>query len=314
MKTLFSFGAGWVRDRNKTRVLGSLDELARKGSLLTALLTWVGPWPGKWLSVEIDWLTNRVVDDDREIFVMGPTGRVSHHFPGDRPNPRPPVEEEIDAVDGVMRSGDFMDMRLIGEHLYACGMARQVYRREGAKWVRADQGTVLPPGSRDVVGFTSIDGLSEQDFYAVGFEGEVWRCFRGAWTQTDSVTNVVLQSVRVVSKDRVYACGQNGVLLRGTGNRWKVLDTQPIDEDELWSMQVFKGDLYLASETAIYKLDKDEVPRAVDTKLGKKLTHRHLHAADGVMWSFGVKDLLLTEDGKTWRDVTFGSKQYKPKP
>jgi hypothetical protein len=314
MKTEHSFGAGWVRDRNRARVLASIDQLADKGSPITSMLSWTGPWPGKWSFVDIDWLTNRIVDLEQNVFVMGSTGRVSVRFPPDRnATPRQAFNEEIDPIEGVNRSGDFMDLRPLGKHLYACGMARQVYRREGEqKWARADQGTVLPPGSMEVVGFTSMDGVSEDDFYAVGFEGEIWRCLRGAWSQMDSVTNVVLQCVRVVAPDRVYACGQNGVLLRGTANRWRVLDTSPVEEEELWSIQAFKGDVYLASTSAIYKLDKNDVPRKVDTKLGKDLTHLHLHAADGFMWSFGVKDVMLTEDGKTWRDATPGTKQYTP--
>jgi hypothetical protein len=256
-------------------------------------------------------LTSRIVATEQpaQLLVLGPQGKVDCNFPA----PKPAHEEEIDPVDGVARSGDFMDLRLIGDHVYACGMARQVYRRDGDRqWTRVDQGAVLPPGSMEVVGFTSMDGLSEDDFYAVGFEGEIWRCLRGVWNPMDTVTNVVLQCVRVVTPDRIYACGQNGILLRGSGNRWKVLDTPSVEEQELWSIQLFNGEVYLASERALYKLDANDVPRRLDLKLGPDLTHGHLHAADGVMWSFGVKDLLLTEDGKTWRDATPGGTTYKP--
>jgi hypothetical protein len=91
-----------------------------------------------------------------------------------------------------------------------------------------------------------------------------------------------------------------------------VLDTSPVKEQELWSIQAFQGEVYLASESAIYKLDKNDVPRKVDTKLGKDLTHLHLHAADGFLWSFGVKDVILTQDGETWHDATPGGTTYKP--
>jgi hypothetical protein len=314
-KTPFSFGAGCVRDRDRARLVASTDVLAERGSPLTMMMSWMGPWPGKWNAVDIDWLTSRVVDMAENVFVMGSAGRVSVRFPPDRnPKPKQAFDEEIDAVDGVNRSGDFMDLRSVGTHLYACGMARQVYRREGnRKWARVDRGTVLPPGSMDIKGFTSMDGVSEDDFYAVGFDGETWRCRSGAWSQMESVTDVILQCVRVLAPDRMYACGQSGVLLRGDGQRWQVLDPSVKGDDELWSIQGFKGEVYVASTSAIYKLDKNDKLRKVDTKLGKNLTHMHLHAADGFLWSFGVKDVMLTQDGKTWRDATPGSKQYRPR-
>ncbi len=294
----YSFRGGFVQSREVARVVTQNDQLETLGSTLTKLLKWT---KGKWTTFDIDWVATRVwYMSSGHLFFMGPQGLVHHASKAGEGT------EEIDPTgQGAERSGDFLDLRQIGEHMYACGMSRQVYRRDGDKqWTRVDQGTVQPPGTKAIAGFYSMDGLSEADFYAVGFGGEIWRCLRGKWTQMDSLTNVILHCVRVLSPDRVYACGQKGVLLRGSGNRWRVLDTAAVDGDSLWSIQLFNDAVYLATESALYKLDENDVPRKLRTGLGKDCSYRHLHANDGVMWSFGGKNVAWTDDGKKWTDVT----------
>jgi hypothetical protein len=109
--------------------------------------------------------------------------------------------------------------------------------------------------------------------------------------------------VKSVAPDRLYACGQEGVVLRGNGDRWKAVDAGAVEE-EFTSIQPFHDDVYLSSETSLYKLDKNDVPRPVVTGLAKGCTYRHLHANDGVMASFGSKNVVWTGDGRTWRDIT----------
>jgi hypothetical protein len=297
--TPYSFRGGFVQDREVAHVIAQNDQLTELGSTLTKLMRRI-PGTGKWGTFDIDWVATRPWRTSAgHFFCLGPQGRVFQSFKGSYGT------ETIDPTgQGAERSGDFLDLRQIGERMYACGMSRQVYRREGDnRWARADQGTVQPAGTLDIAGFTSMDGAEESDFYAVGFGGEIWRCHNGAWAQMDSPTNVVLQCVRMIAPDRLYACGQSGVILRGSGNRWKAVDAGKIEED-LWGIQLFKDSVYIASERAIYQLDKNDVPRPIKTGLAKGCTYRHLHANDGVMWSFGSKNVAWTDDGKKWSDVT----------
>lgn len=90
-----------------------------------------------------------------ELFATGPSGEV---YIGTLENNR----EEIidDSNQGPRGRGPIRDLRLVGGYLYACGMSRQVYRREApGTWVRRDEGVVLPLGSTSIAGFNSIEGL-----------------------------------------------------------------------------------------------------------------------------------------------------------
>jgi hypothetical protein len=299
--TPYSFRKGFVQNKTKIRVLAQNDQIADMGSPMTKVMTWDA---GKWSAWTIDWTATRPwVTSSAQLFFLGPQGLV---FQSSKATGGGMSTETIDPTgQGAERSGDFLDLRWIGEHLYACGMSRQVYRRDGEdRWTRVDQGTVQPSGSLEIAGFAGIDGADESDLFAVGFGGEIWRCTRGAWTQLESPTNVVLQCVRVIAPDRVYACGQNGVILRGNGNSWKALDTDAVEKEELWSIQLFNGEVYFASGSTLYKLDKNDVPQRLATKLAKDCTYRYLHANDGVMASFGSKSIAWTGDGRTWEDIT----------
>ena len=183
-------------------------------------------------------------------------------------------------------------------------MGRQVFRREGAdNWTRQDQGVVLPRGEIQLCGFNSIDGLSEDAIYAVGFNGEIWLRSHSKWQQQDSPTNLVLHKVKVVREDLIFASGQMGTLLRSDGNHWETIEHDAITDD-LWGMEWFQGELYLACDSGLFKLDSKDQLVEVDMQLSPKPTCRHLHANDGVLWSCGPKHVTWTEDGQTWSDVT----------
>lgn len=215
------------------------------------------------------------------------------------------VEEEIDPSDeGPKRRGHIRDLRVIGEYAYVSGMSRQVYRREGpGVWSRQDSGTVLPRGAIELAGFNAIDGLSEDDIYAVGFGGEIWRRYQGNWRRLESPTDVVLHRIRVIAPDLVYISGQGGVLLRGFGDSWEVIPHEATEAD-LWGMEWYRERLYVACDDGMFVLSPDDDLQQIDLGLGEPWTCRHLHANDGVMWSFGPKHLAWTEDAVTWHDVT----------
>ncbi len=298
MTNPFSFLSGFVQDRGVGRVIAQVDEIVEAGATASRLMKWVKN-DQKWYSFRLDWTATRMwvlTQPELQVFAIGPYGIVSiGTLKGN-------TEEEID---GGNDGRHFRDLRYIGEHLYAAGMGRKVFRREGPNhWVRRDQGVVLPQGDMTIAGFNSIDGLEEADFYAVGFGGEIWRCVQGKWRQVDSPTNVVLHRVRGVSKDKMLACGQMGVVLVGSGDSWKPLK-HGLTEEDLWGLEWYRDRFWLASERALYRTTDDGVDlEEVDIGLGEDWSFSHLHANDGVMWSFGTKHVCWTEDGVKWNDVT----------
>jgi hypothetical protein len=298
--TPYSFGSGFVQDHGTIRVIAQIDELADAGSSASRIMKWVAK-DEKWSQFSFEWSAVRVcvIAEPLQLFVLGPDGEVL--VGSSRGDTRETIDE---TKEGPQGRGPLRDLRRIGDQLYVAGMSRQVYRRSGVgSWSHRDEGVVLPLGSKSVAGFNSIDGVSEDDFYAVGFGGEIWRCLKGRWRKIESPTNVVLHRVRVIRTDLVYACGQEGVLLRGTGDAWEQID-HSVTENDLWDIEWYRDRLYAAHDDGLFVLTSADDLEAVDFGTRAEITCRHLHSDDGVLLSSGPKDVLYTADGDKWRDIT----------
>lgn len=203
-----------------------------------------------------------------------------------------------DTPDGPQNRGWIRGVRRVGHRLYAVGMSRQAYVRDVDAWRRIDAGLLAPPG--ETSGLNSIDGFSDQELYAVGLGGEIWRYDGARWHSIDSPTNVQLHDVRRVG-DHVYIAGGSGVLLRGRGDVFAVVATEA-SQANLYAVEGFGDAVYVASLTAIYRLEADRLEK-VRTGLRGAFTAGSLHAADGQLLSVGAKHILTTIDGVTWTQL-----------
>lgn len=208
-------------------------------------------------------------------------------------------EEEIVVANSPIKDrGPLRGVRRIGENIYVAGMNRQVYRRDGVnQWSCIENGI---PRSKEVCGFESIDGFSEQEIYAVGWDGEIWSYLNAQWRQEDSPVNTVLLDVCCGGDGFVYACGRNGVLVKGKRGAWEAVDLGEFSES-LWSLAWFKGSLYASSMDAVFVLGEDgftpvfwgeDVPN----------TSYDLVAGHGMLWSVGAKD-VMSFDGEKWSRI-----------
>jgi hypothetical protein len=303
---LYTFNSVFIHKKTSIFLLAQIDSLVEMGSERSSLLRLSMP-NAQWAARHFEWSGIKLWVsplDVPEIIILGSGGEILRAIPG---NPNSDEEMIDEGPEGVKYRGPMRDLRRIGEHLYAAGMGRQVYRREGpSQWSRADAGVVQPIGhmSKDgnVAGFNAIDGISEDDIYAVGFGGEIWRREKGRWRQLDSPTGVVLTGLKVVRPDLAYAIGQRGVLLEGKGDAWRAIDHQAT-EDDLWGIEWFKDHLYVSSAKGVFRLALSGDLQPVDMGLGTGRTYYDLHANDGVLWSVGPKHLSWT-DGSKWMDIS----------
>jgi hypothetical protein len=292
-KPTVNFGHGSVENAQVARVIAHVGEGA---DALPALAHWDGA-TGKWGLFPMKWIPTRTATLTTPApcaFALAADGRVGLGHGNYR-------EETIDdSTTGTRARGPMRDIRVIGDTVYATGMGRQVYRRDGDNsWTRIDDGVAAPLGEIAVSGFSSIHGSGPDDLWAVGMLGEIWHRGPKGWTRHDSPTNLLLHRVVVVSASEAYATGQKGLVLKFDGAGWQ---TAACDDKlgNLWGAEWFAGALYVSSERGIYRLgdgalEPVEVPTA--TSFG------HLDARDGVMWSFGTVQLTYTHDGKTWHPV-----------
>jgi hypothetical protein len=215
------------------RIIAQIDELIDAGEIDSEIYRWERE--AGWSARSVEWVAIRAAPGTRSgvFFTLGFGGQIDVEDNGTH------ADEYIDRLPNGRRDfgGDLRDIRLIGKELFVAGMSRQVYRRiADGEWAHEDEGTRQLDGDLSVAGFNAIDGTDPDDIYAAGFGGEIWHRRGGRWHQVESPTNVVLHRLRVVAPDLVYACGQQGVLLRGHGDIWTVVEHgQPAENFGGWN-------------------------------------------------------------------------------
>lgn len=203
--------------------------------------------------------------------------------------------------DGPSYSLHLKTIRRIGGHVYVAGMGRQVYRRNGPEqWARIDAGVFVPRSQRKKsVGFNAIDGFDEKRIYAVGYHGEIWYYNGKNWRQQESPTNLLLACVKCAPDGKVYACGQAGVLLVGSDNRWRIVE-QDLTGEDFWGIAYFQDKVWVSNADGIFVLN-DGAFRRVDLRCKEDISTCYLDATNNAIWAVGEKDILFSNDGIRWK-------------
>ncbi|NHZ66674.1 hypothetical protein [Massilia genomosp. 1] len=237
------------------------------------------------------------------------------------------VEEIVDAglsTGDVDKYGYVSKIREIGNHLYVCGLSGQVYRREGGIWKHFDENLLRPVidfaqrieriNSGDMSDFDSlfddalalndVNGIDESDIYTVGDSGKIFHFDGKDWSQVECGIDEILLCIKCVSRDEVWICGYNGALLKGN---WKkgFVDVSGVDDNDVYSsVEVFKDVVYLASETGLSIFNGNKIQRLKTGLVPEIFDGNLLESKDGVLWSFGFKDIAFY-DGTEWTRVPF---------
>lgn len=293
---VFSFTTGVVRDRNTAYFALTHDATARKKSPHSAITAWVG---GKWNNQMVEWGVVGVACiefPEPLAFYLGEPGGV-HVFDGTNWS----IEEFAHGDDGTDKRGPLRALRTIAGQPYAAGMDRQVYRRNGPnRWELIDQGARPEKFDPRGIGFNAIDGFAPNDIYAAGFQGQIWHYNGKRWRQLDSPTNYILSNLICAPDGNVYACGRLGMLVRGRGDQWEVIDHQATKQD-IWGFAWFQDKLYLASLHFLFAWDGTAL-KPIELDDPNVSSTYHLCTSDGFLWSIGAKD-VVGFDGKDWERI-----------
>lgn len=239
----------------------------------------------------------RVVATERGVLAIGRLGRTSYFPDKDR------GEEFL--VPGVEAHGFLNDARRIGSTVFSVGMRRQVYAWNRARGWRPIHKGVLddrkPPAR--ITGFLSIDGTNESELWCVGLGGEIWKRVDEEWRVVPSPTNLSLEQVRVVPSGEAYVAGQQGTLLRASGDSIEVIEHDATTGD-FRGLEWFKDHLYLATPKEVLRLDIEGgsfelLP--MDPPEGSRFSR--IRAGPEALWLFGGQSVFRTTDGLEWREA-----------
>lgn len=256
---------------------------------------------GDWLGYDeavgwsaLDMATLKVGEASRTVVGLGPAGEYW----------------ELDSASTAESTGRISDKRVttralgvIEQTIYASGMGRVVLRRDGpGKW-RSMGPDVPRPKDLTVVGFEAIGGYSGKEIYATGWLGEIWRFNGSSWEQVDSPVSTTLNALTCTDDQDVFIVGDNGLMLRGRGDSWSVLETGR--KENLRDVATHEGQIYVSTDFRILKLTAKGLVNETDFAVKKDVPATCLHllpAADGLI-SMGPKDLFKRHGGPWERIV-----------
>jgi len=265
----------------------SLDRLVEQGTENSSFfMMYDGEWykykfAGAWSAISM--ATIKPSGKDRTVVAISPRGAYWEVAP----KAIRETHNEIKEWGNPLRA-----LATVGDSIYACGMGRTVMRRRGpGAWEEMGPGT-LDSDEGEIVGFEDLAGFAENEMYAVGWRGEIWRFANRRWRRLDSPVSGNLNAVCCGGDGRVYVVGDDGTMLRGRNEVWEVLRTDRMDN--LMDVAFHQDMVYVATDFEILKLEGDLLSAEeafVDPEDPPATCLHLLEAADGLI-SLGTKDLF----------------------
>ncbi|WP_147307154.1 hypothetical protein [Roseateles depolymerans] len=177
----------------------------------------------------------------------------------------------------------------VGPTVFALGTPFRVFEREGPQQWREHEGIPLPAdlGSADEetweaaideCAFLDMAGLADNDLYAVGHAGAVWRYSRGVWRELPFPSDLSLHTVAVSPDGTAYITDIHGSVWKGRDDQWqRVVQSQHMQpyQDAAW----FNGRLYCANDSAgCFVLENGDMVPAHRAQRDPMPVHTSVHA------------------------------------
>jgi photosystem II stability/assembly factor-like uncharacterized protein len=137
-----------------------------------------------------------------------------------------------------------------------------------------------------------VHGLSRDHIYAVGDDGVIWFYDGKSWQEEQSPTNAALFAVLCRDGKRTLIGGYGGVLFEHTRGGW--LQHKVPKPIAIYSMVEYKNTVYMAcGKDGVWTLKNDKVAKVKDLKL------RLLSVGGDKLWGTGGT-FLVDFDGTDW--------------
>lgn len=202
---------------------------------------------------------------------------------GSMPSPKP--------VNGSTDSGFDAISAFNAQDIYCVGGKGDVWRFDGKHWHQCEL-----TDNKKFIQSRAGDGYVYRESQA----GKVWRLEGKRWHQCEMITDKYLQNVCCAEDGYVYIGYDNGSVLKGRENEWKVIiETQMAAPfaDMVW----YDGRVWCTSENGLWVIEKDKLIEA-DVPAEIRACSGHLSVGDGIMLLAGNYGAAVY-DGKKWEVI-----------
>jgi hypothetical protein len=202
------------------------------------------------------------------------------------------------------RAAQFSAVKCIaGGYAYAAGSLREVYKRSAAnKWVRigADSLSKQKDIAAGHAGFRDIDGYSENDLYACGGRGDLWRFDGKRWIHQDCPTDANLERIVCAPDGNVYVTTNQAMLVVGHADQWRTVDID-IQGQMLQEIVCYGERVLVSTDDSVFDITGG-IAKPVAFGLPKMTLYTHLAAGDGILILAGQRE-AFSYDGSRWKKI-----------
>lgn len=230
------------------------------------------------------------------------------------------VTQEPDMPGG--QEAYMIQQRCIDGKIHAVGTERHIWRRDGpGDWTPIHAAT----HTKDMadltgldMGFLTISGSSAGDMYVSGYRADTWRFDGQLWHRITlpvagarhtkdrrDPTDVTILASMTAPDGTVYFGGKLGVLCKGQGTNWGVVDLNGMARSDgpVGAMAWFQDRLYIAGgandENPVCRLDSDDAVHPLANDKGP-MTATLLCANDEFLFATSLWGTVKAFDGQTW--------------
>lgn len=211
-------------------------------------------------------------------------------------------------IENPLRGG-LRRIKMIDGYAYICGGVRSVGKRLGkGNWFSHTK--AIPKAlERGDGGFEDIAGFNEDDLYAVGGKGDVWRYDGKKWQQVAFPTNTWTTAVCCGADGNVYVSCYEGLTFMGRENRWTKIYGGGINQgfkDMVWH----EGKVWCTNDNGVWTIENGELEWANDLPSEIYVCAGSLSVNDGVLLLAGLGGAAYMENGQ-WHSIFLRSEMEK---
>lgn len=177
-------------------------------------------------------------------------------------------------------------------HLFAAGTGLQIYESVDGKTWTAESVPSTDEESKVALAIEALYTLGPGETYGVGWEGLLCLRDRSSWRMLTSPTNLDLYAITGTADGVVYACGDEGAIVKGRLDSWQLIDHDTTRE-KLWGIASFRGRVLVAGMQLLYELIDNTLVVVEPPEFGPFPSSLNKLVTNGnTLWSVGPKELF----------------------
>jgi hypothetical protein len=139
--------------------------------------------------------------------------------------------------------------------------------------------------------------------YVGGENGDVWNWNGSKWLMIDTPTNASIENILCADDGKVYILTNDGILLEGRGDKWKIIKQNEVDWYWFENMVWYNDRVYISTERNLFEIKNGVFTRSLLSEhKNAPPSWGKMDALDGILVA-GTENGVVLFDGNSLETV-----------